>query len=776
MSNNSSEGSTLFTRLLWRFYGGGLLFLVLLFTAISLGWIGFMPTFEDLDNPQKNIASEIYSDDGKLMGTFHIENRNPVDYTDLSPFLVQALVSREDRRYYNHSGIDGFGLVRVAVKTLLMGKSSEGGGSTITQQLAKNLFPRDTTNRNPVARIFALGVAKFKEWVTAVKLERNYTKEEILAMYLNTVPFGSESFGIKSAARTFFNKQPNELAVEEAALLVGVVKGPTMYSPVRNPERSFVRRNSVLQKMVEEGYLSDAQYDSLSVLPIKLDYRVQNHNAGMSTYLREYLRRIMKASKPERGSLSQAEYQKRLEAWEDDPLYGWCNKNFKPNGEPYNLYMDGLRIYTTVNYSMQEYAETSLRDHLKNTLQPSFVRAKRNQKKAPFSNDLTDAEINSIVNSAMRRTDRYRILKQEGATDAQIRTAFSQKVPMRVFTWQGEVDTLMSPMDSIRYFKTFLRASFMAVDPHTGYVKAYVGGPDFRYFKYDGVIDQTRQVGSTIKPFLYMMAMEYGYSPCYRVPNVAQVFEMPDGNPYSPAGSGKREGESVTLKWALANSENNISAWLVKQFPPEAIIELMRRMGISTPIDPVPSICVGAPDISLYEMVAAYGTFANKGIYTEPIFATRIEDRNGNLISSFHARTQEAISENAAYLMVNLLQGVVQGGTGVRMRYTYNLNNEIGGKTGTTQNHSDGWFMAVTPNLVAGTWVGGEDRGIHFDNLSQGQGAAMALPIFATFLQKVYANGKLGVTRNDTFDRPANFNVDLNCALEGEEAHDGTEE
>lgn len=776
MSNKTSEESSLFIRLLWRCFAGGLLFLVLLFTAISLGWIGFMPTFEDLENPQKNIASEIYSDDGRLMGTFHIENRNPVDFAELSPFLVQALVAREDRRYYKHSGIDGFGLVRVAVKTLLMGQSSEGGGSTVTQQLAKNLFPRDTTTRSAITRTFALGIAKFKEWVTAVKLERNYTKEEILAMYLNTVPFGSESFGIKSAARTFFNKQPHELSVEEAALLVGVVKGPTKYSPVRNPERSFARRNSVLKKMEEEGFLTEEQYDSLSLIPVALDYRVQNHNAGMSTYLREYLRRIMRASKPERGSLSQAEYQKRLDTWENDPLYGWCNKNFKPNGEPYNLYMDGLRIYTTIDYSMQEYAETSLRNHLKNTLQPTFVRAKRNQKKAPFSNNLTESEITGIMNSAMRRTDRYRIMKQEGATDAEIRTAFAQKVPMRIFSWQGEVDTLMSPIDSIRYYKSFLRASFMAFDPHTGYVKAYVGGPDFKHFKYDGVIDQTRQVGSTIKPFLYMMAMEYGYSPCYRVPNVPQLFELPDGTPYSPAGSGKREGESVTLKWALANSENNISAWLVKQFPPEAIIELMRRMGISTPIDPVPSICVGAPDISLYEMVAAYGTFANKGIYTEPIFVTRIEDRNGNIISSFSAPTQEAISENAAYLMVNLLQGVVQGGTAIRMRYTYNLNNEIGGKTGTTQNHSDGWFMAVTPNLVAGTWVGGEDRAIHFDYLSQGQGAAMALPIFATFMQKVYANGKLGVTRNDQFERPVNFSINLDCNLEGEEAHDGTEE
>ena len=759
-----------FVRVLWVCFACVTISVVLLFTAISSGWLGFMPTFEDLENPQKNIASEIYSGDGKLMGTFHIENRNPVDYSELSPYLVQALVSREDKRFYGHSGIDGMGLARVIVKTMLMGQGDAGGGSTITQQLAKNLFPRDTTSRSSVGRTMSLGLAKFKEWVTAVKLERNYTKKEIIAMYLNTVPFGSESFGIKSAARTFFNKQPHELSIEEAALLVGVVKGPTMYSPVRNPERALNRRNSVLEKMREEKYISKAQYDSLSQIPITLDYKVQNHNTGVSTYFREYIKRIMSYKEPTRSGISEEEYRKRKSEWDNNSLYGWCNKNFKPNGEPYNLYTDGLRIYTTIDYTMQEYAEESVRNHLKTELQPSFFRAKKNQKKAPFSNRLTDSTIESLMNSAMRRTDRYRIMKKEGASDAEIKKAFSTEVPMKVFSWDGDRDTIMTPMDSIRYYKAFLRSSFMAYDPGTGYVKAYVGGPDFRHFKYDGVTDQTRQVGSTIKPFLYMLAMEYGYSPCYKVLNVPQSFELPSG-PWTPAGSGKREGEYVTLKWGLANSDNNISAWLIKQFPPEAMIDVMRRMGITAQIDPVPAICLGVPDISIYEMVAAYGVFANKGIYTEPIFVTKIEDRNGNVISTFHPRTQEAISAHAAYLMVSLLRGVVEGGTGGRLRHRYNLLNEIGGKTGTTQNHSDGWFMAVTPNLVAGTWVGGEDRDIHFDSLSQGQGAAMALPIFAEFIQKVYKNGKLGVTNQDIFEKPHGFNVDLNCSLSGDEAY-----
>ncbi|MDD4031730.1 MAG: transglycosylase domain-containing protein [Bacteroidales bacterium] len=754
---------------LWKIVFAGLIFMVLLFFLISVGALGFMPTFEDLENPQKNIASEIYSEDGQILGTFYYENRNPVEFDDLSPWLIKALISREDHRFLNHSGIDMYGLMRVGFKTILLGQSGEGGGSTITQQLAKNLFPRDTTHHSGPVRIITLSLAKFKEWVTAVKLERNYTKEEIAAMYLNTVPFGSESFGIKSAARTFFNKAPIDLTVEEAALLIGVVKGPTMYSPVRNPERSLARRNSVLTKMYDHHFLTREERDSLSAIPIVLNFRVQNHNAGVATYFREYLRRTMNEKEPSGNS-------KRHKEWEENPLYGWCNKNFKPNGEPYNLYKDGLRIYTTINYDMQVYGENALQRQLRDDLQPLFDSRSR-QAKFPFSDDLSQEQINSVMNSAMRRTDRYRLLKERGASESEIRNDFNTPVQMRVFSWKGEKDTLMTPMDSIRYYKSLLRASFMAMDPHTGYVKAYVGGPDFRYFKYDGIKDQARQVGSTIKPFLYMLAMQEGYSPCYKVPNVEQTFILANGDVWTPGGSPtSKDGQMVTLRWGLANSVNNISAWLVKNFPPESIIEVLRRMGITSPIDAVPSICLGVPDISLYEMVGAYSTFANKGVYTEPMFVTRIEDRNGNLISTFTAKTEEAISENTAYLMVNLLQGVVQGGTAGRLRWKYNLTSEIGGKTGTTQNHSDGWFMGVTPNLVAGVWVGGEDRAVHFNTMTSGQGSAMALPIFGMFLQQVYANGTLGVTPADVFTMPQGFNVNIYCDVAEENNNERVEE
>lgn len=741
---------------------------ILIIFLTAMGWLGFMPTIEDLQNPSRDLASEVISEDGKILGTFYLsENRNPVEYKDLSPFLVQALVAREDHRFQKHSGIDGVALFRVAVRTVLMRNTGQGGGSTITQQLAKNLFPRDTTEyRFGMVRSTVTALRKFKEWVIAAKLERNYTKDEILTMYLNTVPFSGDAFGIKAASRAFFNKSADSLKIEEAALLIGLLQAPSKFNPVRNPERSQLRRNSVLQKMFEHDFITEQQYDSLITIPVKVAYNSQGHNAGKATYFREKLRYIMTRPKPERSRYGS--YQSFFEdstEWETNPLYGWCNKNKKPDGSPYNLYTDGLKIYSTINYRMQEYAEEALKQHLKESLQPAFDKEKKGRKKAPFSNDLTEADIENVMKSAMRRTDRYRSLRNEGLKEDEILKNFKTKTEMTVFTWNGEKDTTMSPWDSIRYFKQLLRASFMAMDPHTGHIKAWIGGPDSRYFVYDGVKTQKRQVGSTIKPFLYTLAMQMGFKPCDKVLNVPVTFPVGDST-WTPKNSGttKYDGKLVTLKWGLSNSVNNISAYIIKQFNPSLVADIIEKMGVKSKIDAVPSIFLGTSDISLFEMVGAYSSFANKGVYTEPIMVARIEDKNGNIISTFQPQKVEAISEHTAYLMLNLLQSVVQGGTGSRLRYRYNLLNDIGGKTGTSQNHSDGWFMGVTPDLVAGTWVGGEDRSIHFEYLDEGQAAATALPIFGLFMQKVYADKSINLTQGP-FERPAVFNVDMNCPV-----------
>lgn len=754
-----------------------LIILTVFFSIIGL--LGFMPTFEDLENPSSNLASEVISEDNVLLGKYYVQNRTYVEFEELSPYLLNALISREDHRFTEHSGVDAVGLARVFFKTFLLGRESSGGGSTITQQLAKNLFPRDTTSYNiGLVRKFKLFTAKFKEWITAVKLERNYTKEEILVMYLNTVPFGSETYGVKSAARTFFNVSPDSLKIEEAALLVGMLKGPTRYNPVRNPERSLERRNGVLEKMKDYGYISSEQCDSLKNIPIRLHYNLQDHNEGLATYFREYLRLVLDAHEPERDNYVYAsDYTQDSLAWATNPLYGWCNKNKKPDGSSYNLYRDGLKIYTTLNSKMQKYAEDAMSEHLEKVLQPAFSREKKGKKNGPFSNALSNEDIQNIMTASMKRTDRYKYLKNTGASNREIQQSFNTPTKMTVFSWHGDIDTVMSPMDSIRYYKYYLRAGFMAMDPHNGEVKAYVGGPNFRYFKYDAVKMQKRQVGSTIKPFIYTLAMQEGFSPCDKVPDVPTTFQLGDTT-WTPKNSGndKYVGQMVTLKWGLANSINYISAWVMKQFNPPSVIEVAHKMGITSYLDPVPSLVLGTSDISLYEMVDAYCTFANKGIHTEPIMVTKIADKNGNVLATFQPQSAEAISEQTAYLMLNMMEGVVNGGTGARLRgRRFGFTNVMAGKTGTTQNHSDGWYIGITPDLVSGVWVGGEDRGTHFDEMYLGQGANMALPIWGLFMQKVYRDPSLKISKGD-FERPANFSVVMNCDQYDQEKKQQTEE
>jgi len=758
--------SKFYIRLFWILVAIPVLTLVLIFSLISLEKLGKMPTFEELENPENDLASEVYSDDGILLGNYYYQNRSYVNYEDLSPNMVNALIATEDIRFHKHSGIDARGLGRVLVYSILLSDRGSGGGSTITQQLAKNLFPRDTATYNSsIARTIHLGLAKFKEWVTAVKLEKNYTKEEILVKYLNTVPFGGNSYGIKSAAKTFFNKTTDSLNVEESALLVGLLKAPTYYSPVRNPERSRLRRNVVLYQMRRYNYITHEEYDSLSILPINLNYKVQDHNEGLGTYFREYLRITLNASLPNRKNyFSEQDYINDSIQWYTNPIYGWCHKNKKPNGEPYNLYRDGLKIYTTLNSKMQKYAEEAVVEHMKYELQNDFNIEQEKNPNAPYYEELTREELKDIIDLAIRRTERYRTLRRAGLSMDSIKVSFNTPTEMTVFSWDGEIDTVMTPLDSLIYYKSFLRTGFVSIDPHNGYVKSYVGGPDFKHFKYDHVTMGKRQVGSTIKPFLYTLAMQEGYSPCHMVPNVPSTFMVNDTT-WTPKNSGpsSMDGKMVTLKWGLANSVNYISAWLIKQFNPVSVIDVMRKMGVTSKIDAVPSIFLGTSDISLIEMTSAYSTFSNKGVHADPVFITRIEDKNGNVLATYTANKNEAISEQTAYLMANLLQSVVKEGSGGRIRWKYELYNEIGGKTGTTQNHSDGWFMGITPNLVGGVWVGGEDRSIHFKGIGQGGGHNMALPIFALYLQKIYADSTLTVKSSDKFEKPLNFSVKIDC-------------
>ena len=750
----------------WILFSAPILFAV---GMIGLVWaFADIPSFEELEDPDSKLATQVIAEDGEILTTFHIENRSYVSFGELSPNLVNAAVATEDVRFYGHSGIDFRSLARVIFKTILGGNSSQGGGSTLTQQLAKTLYPReDVSCRIPGMSKVKMVWIKLKEWVTAVKLERSYTKDEIMTMYMNQVFFGSNAYGIKAAAQTFFGKSPIDLTVEEAATLVGMVNKPTRYNPAINPDKSLVRRNFVISQMEKAGFLTEAQKDSIQQIPIQLSYQIQDHNAGLGPYFRDMLRRTMNAKEPKRSSYAQHEdYVVDSLQWADNAFYGWLNKNTKADGSKYNLDRDGLRIYTTINYKMQKYAEEAVAEHLGKDLQKSFWRDMRWKKNKPFSDDVDDKTVEMLMKQARRWSDRYRIMKNDGASDAEIWKSFSVPTKMRVFSWnkQGYIDTVMTPDDSIRYYKSHLRAAFMAIEPHTGHIKAYVGGPNYRYFKYDNVRQGKRQVGSTIKPYLYTLAMQEGMSPCDKVVNVPQTFLVQDTT-WTPKSTDKDEwiGQTVTLKWGLTKSSNNISAYLMKQYGPHAMADMMRKMGIGCHIDETYSLCVGSADIAVYDMVAAYNTFPSRGVYVTPIFVTRIEDNDGNVLGEFTNPKREAVSDYTAYLMANLMQGVVNSGTGVRLRAKYGLKGEIAGKTGTTNDQSDGWFIGYTPSLTAGVWVGAEDRQVHFESLSLGGGSNMALPIWGIFMKKVLADGNLGVYETDRFIAPPGVTLNLNC-------------
>ena len=769
-------------RWFWILFTTPILMVVALIGAV---WaFADIPSFEELESPDSNLATQVIGDDGKtILSTFHIENRSYVTFDELSSNLVEAAVATEDVRFYRHSGIDFKSLGRVIFKTLLGGDSSQGGGSTITQQLAKTLYPRaDVSSKIPGFSKVKMVWIKLKEWVTAVKLERSYTKDEIITMYLNQVFFGSNAYGIKSAAQTFFAKTPAALTVEEAATLVGMVNKPTRYNPALNPDKSLVRRNFVISQMAKAGYLTLEQKDSLQQLPITLSYQIQDHTAGTGLYFREMLRRTMTASQPKRSSYNQYEdYVVDSLQWADDELYGWLNKNLKPDGSKYDIYRDGLRIYTTINPSMQRYAEEAVVKHIGGDMQKRFDREARWKTNPPFDDEVEKKTIDGIMKRARKDSDRYRRMKAAGVSEADIFKSFTKPVEMTLFTWDGDrqVDTVMTPDDSIRYYKRHMRASFMAMSPGTGEIKAYVGGTDFKAFQYDNARQSKRQVGSTIKPFLYTLAMQEGMSPCHQVANVPQTFVISEDKVRTPESTDKDEyiGNMVTLKWGLSKSSNNISAYLMKQYGPEAMVEMMRKMGVGSFLDPVPPLCVGSANISLYEMVAAYNTFPSKGVFVRPVFVTRIEDNMGNVLAEFSTVKKEAISDRTAYLMANLMQGVVNSGTGYALRGRFNLTGEIGGKTGTTNDNADGWFIGYTPQLTAGAWAGFEDMQVHFSATGNGGGAGAALPIWGYFMQMVRKDPSLARYYNqETFEMPVGFDVNLNCDGSDNDSDGGTGE
>ena len=765
---------------MWSLFGFGVLTVVVSLLCVIL--FADIPSVDDIERPDMNLATQVISDDGEVLATYHLENRIFIDYKDISPYMVQAAVATEDVRFYKHSGIDFRSLARVAVKTVLGGDSSQGGGSTITQQLSKILYTEnlramnadgqdDATVRKKrtgkVSRMFRLVKIKMIEWVIAARLERRYTKDEIMMLYMNKLDFGNSAFGIRAAAMTYFGKSPIDLNIQESATILGIINKTDRYNPVRNPDKSLQRRNFVLGQMTKAGYLTKEQKDSLVQLPIVLSYTRQDHHAGLGLYFKDMLLRTMNAKQPKRSNYYfKEDYIVDSLQWATNPLYGWLNKNFKPDGSKYNLYTDGLRINTTINARMQQYAEEAVAEHLGKDLQKSFWRDLRVKKNRPFSDDVDKETVETLMKQARRWSDRYRNLKKSGLSEAKIEKNFNEPVKMRVFSWnsKGYADTVMTPNDSIRYYKSHLRAAFMAIEPHTGHVKAYVGGPNYRYFKYDNVRQGKRQVGSTIKPFLYTLAMQEGLTPCDKVVNVPQTFVVGDTT-WTPKSTDRDEwiGQTVTLKWGLTKSSNNISAYLMKQYGPHAMADMMRKMGIGCHIDETYSLCVGSADISVFDMVSAYNTFPSKGVYVTPIFVTRIEDRYGNLLGEFHNPKREALGEHTAYLMANLMQGVVNSGTGIRLRAKYGLKGEIAGKTGTTNNQSDGWFIGYTPKLTAGVWVGAEDRSVHFESLSLGGGSNMALPIWGIFMKKVLENGTLGISETDRFVAPPGVSLDLNC-------------
>jgi penicillin-binding protein 1A len=716
-SNLSQEDISHYTKLFWKVIIYGLLTFVLLISSVGFGLFGELPSFRDLENPKSNLATEVISADGNILGTYFIQNRSNAKYKDLSPNLVNALIATEDVRFYKHSGVDLKGTFAIIFYSAI---GKKRGSSTITQQLAKNLFPRKKQN------IFNIGIIKLKEWLTAIKIERNYTKEEIITMYFNTVDFGSNSYGIKAAAKTYFSKTPDKLSIDESALLVGILKGTTVFSPIKNPERAIKRRNVVLEQMEKYGFISEAQLTENNSKELNLQFQSPDHNQGSATYFREYVRQEVTA---------------------------WCKENKKTDGETYDIYRDGLKIYTTIDSRMQAYAEAAVKEHL-TYLQAEFY--KHWKGKTPWG------ENTDIILTSMRRSDRYQQLKEDGIAESEIKKIFDTPIKMTLFSWAGDIDTTLSPIDSIKYYKWYLRSSFMSMDPHNGAIKAWVGGPNYEYFKYDQVKMGKRQVGSTFKPFVYTVAMDNGWSPCYEAPNLPIVFE--DFDNWSPKNSDGKQGGMMTLRNGLANSVNLITAFMMKQVGPQAVVNVAKKMGITSDIPAYPSICLGTADVSLYEMVGAYSTYANKGVWTEPVYISRIEDKNGNVLYEKIPRKVDALSEQTAYLMLYMLRGVIDKGTGLRLRGPrYRFTNPIAGKTGTTQENSDGWFIGITPDLVSGVWTGAEDRSVHFRSTNLGEGANTALPIWALYMKKVYADPSLKISKGDFIAPAGGLDVEIDC-------------
>jgi penicillin-binding protein 1A len=741
--NTTTTNFSKYIKWFWTAIFLGTIALIALFLLASWGVFGALPTFEELENPENNLATEVISVDGKTLGKYAFENRTPVKYKDLSPNIVHALIATEDERFYDHSGIDVKASVRAVV---MLGK--DGGGSTITQQLAKLLFHGEGS-KNLAERI----LQKVKEYVIAIKLERQYTKNEILTMYLNKYDFLNLAVGIRSASRIYFGKEPIDLSVKESAMLVGMLKNASLYNPLRFEERVKNRRNTVLGQMYKNDFITKAERDSLQNSPLSLNVNRESHSDGYATYFREYLRDFMKT---------------------------WIKNNPKPDGTEYNLHRDGLKIYVTIDSRMQKYAEEAMAQHMAN-LQRVFDKEQKKNKTAPFY-DLDDTQIESTILQAMKRSNRWIRMKSNGASENEILQSFDEKTDMRVFTWKGELDTIMSPKDSILYYKQILRAGLFSVEPQTGHVKAWVGGINYKHFQFDAVKQQKRQVGSTFKPFVYATAInQLNLSPCQKFPNIPytilkEKYDMPED--WTPKNSDNKYGGELTLKKALANSVNVITAKLIDMVNPKNVVTLAKSAGIETEIPEVPSIALGSVDLSLFEMVGAYSTFANKGLRIEPMMILKIEDKNGTVLEQFIPNSKEVLSDESAYVITNLLEGVTEGGSGIRLRttggyypdnvvtgYPYNFTNAIAGKTGTTQNQSDGWFMGIVPNLATGVWVGGEDRATHFRGITFGQGATMALPIWALFYQKMYADATLNISKSE-FEKPESLSINVDCSKE----------
>jgi len=749
-------------RTLWSLFVVGFLLMVMLFVLIYNGLIGYMPPIEELRNPTDKFASVIYSADGVELGRYfrNTGNRVYADFSEISPHVVDALIATEDSRFEDHSGIDMRAVMRVLFKTILLQNRNAGGGSTITQQLAKQLYSPESEG------MFDRAFKKPVEWMIAVKLERNFSKDEIIKMYLNQFDFLYNAVGIKTAAHVYFGKEPEELTVEEAATLVGMVKNPAYYNPVRQNERTRLRRNTVLDQMVKADRLTRVEADSLKQLPLDLDFHRVDHKDGPAPYFREELRRMLTAHKPDRLKYMAWEGQKFVDdstAWETNPLFGWIDKNPKPDGTFYDIYTDGLKIYTTIDSRMQQYAEDAVDEHMRD-LQKAFFREKKGVAGAPYTTnreELPKAQLDRLIATAIKQSDRYRLMHKAGVAEAEIDKAFRTPVDMTVFSYDGAVDTVMTPLDSILYHKHFLRTGMMSMDPRTGHVKAYVGGPDFSHFQYDMVSTGRRQIGSTVKPFLYTYAMEEGFTPCDEMLNEQPTIIDESGRPWSPRNSGSAcVGEMVTLRWALTNSNNWISARLMSQLSPQTLVRTMHNFGITNKLDPVMSLCLGPCDVSVKEMVGAYSAFSNRGMRVDPVFVTSIADANGNVVTEFTPNHTEVISETAYWRILSMLLNVVDGGTGNRLRRApYNLTAQMGGKTGTTNSNSDGWFMGFTPDLVTGTWVGGEERYIHFNTMAHGQGAAMALPIYGKYMKRVYADPDLPYNQGSKFSFPDNIDL-----------------